>query len=52
VARVELQDGNVVATEKILDKVGRVRAVSEGPDGYLYVVTEAPGYVLRLIPVE
>jgi aldose sugar dehydrogenase len=52
VARVELKDGKYVTEEKLLDKIGRVRAVAQSPDGYIYVVTEGPGMVVKLIPVE
>lgn len=52
VARVEVNDGKYVGQEKLLDKVGRVRAVVEGPDGYIYVATEGPGMLLKVIPVK
>lgn len=52
VARVELKDGKYVTEEKLLDKIGRVRAVAQSPDGYIYVVTETPGMVVKLIPVN
>lgn len=52
VARVEVNDGKYVGQEKLLDKVGRVRAVVEGPDGYIYVATEGPGMLLKIIPVK
>lgn len=52
VARIELKDGKYVAQEKLLDKTARVRAVSESPDGFIYVATEGPGMLLKLIPVK
>ena len=52
VARVELNDGKYVGQEKLLDKMGRVRAVAESPDGYIYVATEGPGMLLKIIPLE
>lgn len=52
VARVELKDGKYVAQEKLLDKMARVRAVSESPDGFIYVATEGPGMLLKVIPVK
>ena len=53
IARVELgTDGKYIKEEKLLDKVGRVRAVAESPDGYLYVATESPGLLLKLVPVN
>jgi glucose/arabinose dehydrogenase len=52
VARVEVNGDKYVTQEKILDKVGRVRAVEQGPDGYIYVATEGPGLLLRIVPVR
>jgi aldose sugar dehydrogenase len=52
VARVELENGKYVKEEKLLDKVGRVRAIAQSPEGYLYVATENPGMLVRLVPVE
>ena len=53
VARVELdKNGKYVTQEKLLDKKARVRAIAQSPDGYLYVATESPGQLLKLVPVE
>ena len=51
IARVELDNGRYVHEEKLLDQVARVRAVEESPDGYIYVATEGPGMLLKLIPL-
>lgn len=51
VARVEIVNGKFSAEEKLLDRIGRVRAVVQGPDGLIYVATESPGMVVRLVPV-
>jgi glucose/arabinose dehydrogenase len=50
--RIEFRDGRVVREEKLLQDVRqRIRDVREGPDGLLYVVTDAtPGQLLRLVP--
>ena len=50
--RLEIRDGRVVKEEKLLQDVGqRIRDVREGPDGLLYVITDAsPGQLLRLAP--
>ena len=50
--RVEVRDGKVVKEEKLLQDVGqRIRDVREGPDGLLYVLTDASdGQLLRLVP--
>ncbi len=53
VARVELDaQGKFVKQEKLLENIGRVRAVEQSPDGYLYVATETPGMLLKLIPLK
>jgi aldose sugar dehydrogenase len=52
VARVELSGKTYSKQEKLLDKVGRVRAVVESPDGYIYVATESPGMLMKLIPAN
>ena len=49
-ARVEIKDGKSVKEERFLKGMARVRAVSQGPDGYIYVLTEGPGMFLRLLP--
>jgi glucose/arabinose dehydrogenase len=50
--RLVIRDGRVVKEEKLLQDVGqRIRDVREGPDGLLYVITDAsPGQLLRLAP--
>lgn len=52
VARVEVTNGKYVKQEKLLEKMARVRAVEESPDGYLYIATEGPGMLLKLIPIK
>ena len=51
--RLELRDGRVVKEERYLgDLHERIRDVQQGPDGFVYVVTDAPeGRVLRVRPV-
>jgi glucose/arabinose dehydrogenase len=53
-ARLEFSDGRVVHEERLLeDRVGRIRDVRTGPDGLVYLTTDAdPGKVLRLEPVR
>jgi glucose/arabinose dehydrogenase len=50
--RLELQGGRVAREERHLGEFGqRIRDVREGPDGYLYVVTDAgDGQVARVVP--
>lgn len=47
--RLVLQNNKVVKRERLLDKMGRVRNVLQGPDGYIYVAVEGKG-ILKLIP--
>ncbi len=52
VTRLTLHGGRVTGEERILSEVGqRIRDVRTGPDGALYVLTDAnPGRVLRVSP--
>ncbi len=52
VARVELKNGNYAHEEKLLQAIGRVRHLAQSSDGYIYVLTEGPGMLLKLIPAE
>lgn len=45
-----IKDNKVVKKEVILDKIGRVRDVKQGPDGYLYVVLENTGSIVSVKP--
>ena len=47
--RLEIKNGKVIKREKVLESIGRVRNVKEGPDGYLYVGVEGKG-ILKIIP--
>ncbi len=49
--RLVIKKNKVVKREKILDKIGRVRDVNQGPDGYLYVNVEGKG-VVKIIPAK
>lgn len=44
-----LKDGKVVKEERLLDGLGRVRTINEGPDGYIYVGIENLG-IVKLLP--
>jgi aldose sugar dehydrogenase len=50
VARLELDGGKVLHEEKLLENLGRIRSITQGPDGYIYVGTESPGLVVKIIP--
>ncbi|MEO5978095.1 MAG: PQQ-dependent sugar dehydrogenase [Chryseolinea sp.] len=49
-ARVELLGTTYVGEEILLQDAGRVRCVAESPEGYLYVITEGPGLMMKLMP--
>lgn len=50
--RVHLDGDKVTEQEKLLENAGRVRHVTISPDGYIYVATETPGTVVKLVPVN
>jgi glucose/arabinose dehydrogenase len=52
--RLEIDEGRVVHEERMLtDRVGRIRDVREGPDGLLYLLTDADnGALYRLLPAD
>jgi glucose/arabinose dehydrogenase len=52
--RLELDGNSVVHEERILDDAGRrIRDVVEGPDGFLYLLTdEDNGEIIRIRPAE
>ena len=47
--RLVIKNNKVIKREKVLDKIGRVRNVVEGPDGYLYLGVEGKG-IIKIIP--
>ena len=49
IARVQLDGTKYISEEKLLNNVARFRDVAEGPDGFIYAVTEGPGMLLRLV---
>jgi glucose/arabinose dehydrogenase len=49
--RVVFKDGKSVHKEWVLSS-GRTRDVGLAPDGFLYVLMERPGILVRLIPVD
>ena len=48
--RVVIEGRQVVQTEKLMQGFARFRAIRQGPDGYLYILTESPGLFIRLVP--
>lgn len=50
--RVHLEGGKVTERERLLENAGRVRNVGIDNDGYIYVATESPGIIVKLVPVK
>jgi aldose sugar dehydrogenase len=50
--RVKIRDGKVIHQEVLLNNIGRMRDIEESPDGYIYVSLEAPGMIIKLVPVD
>ena len=48
--RVDMEGDEVKGQEILLQDIGRVRAITQGPDGYMYLGIEGPGMIIRLIP--
>jgi glucose/arabinose dehydrogenase len=51
-SHIDLDGDTFVAENRFFEGIGRVREVEVGPDGYLYVLTEAPGALYRLWPAS
>jgi len=51
-ARLELDGNKVIKEERLLERqLGRIRDVRNGPDGFLYLLTDADeGAIVRLVP--
>ncbi len=50
--RTVFKDGRAVHDEKLLDGIGRIRDIKAAPDGFLYLMIEDTGKVVRLIPLQ
>jgi len=48
--RLEMSEGKVTHEEVLLKGIGRVRAIEQGSDGYIYLAVESGGQILRLKP--
>ncbi|GAL67981.1 PQQ-dependent oxidoreductase [Jejuia pallidilutea] len=49
--RCVIENNKVIKEEVVLKGIGRLRNVAIGPDGYIYINVEKPGYIFRLIPL-
>lgn len=54
VARLDMEDGRIMHEEALLtDSVGRIRDIEQGPDGYIYVITDdRNGSLIQIKPAE
>jgi glucose/arabinose dehydrogenase len=50
--RVDMDGATALSQEVMFQDIGRVRQVSESPDGYLYAITEGTGLLVKLLPVQ
>jgi aldose sugar dehydrogenase len=50
IARVQLNGTNFSSEEKLFQDMGRFRHIAQGPDGFIYAITEGPGLLVRLKP--
>ena len=48
--RLVIKNSKVVYREKLMDGIGRVRNVKQGPDGYLYIGVEGKG-IIKISPL-
>ena len=53
-ARLQMDGERIVGEERLIEgELGRIRDVREGPDGYLYLLTDAPdGVLARIEPAD
>lgn len=50
VNRCIMEGDKIIGEEKLLEGIGRVRAIEMSPDGYIYIGVEEPGTVYRIVP--
>jgi glucose/arabinose dehydrogenase len=51
IAHLDLDGDEVVGEQKLVEGTGRIRAIEQGPDGYIYFSAEGDG-IYRLVPTE
>jgi glucose/arabinose dehydrogenase len=54
IERLTIEDGQVVGRERIVDGLGRIRDIRQGPDGLIYIAIDSRGggltSLVRLVP--
>jgi len=48
--RITLDGTKFKSEEKLLVNKARIRHVAQSPDGFIYVITEGPGLLIKLVP--
>lgn len=49
IAHLDVEGNEILSEEKIAEGLGRIRAIEQGPDGYIYFTAEGTG-LYRLVP--
>lgn len=50
--RFKVSNGKMVEREELLWGMGRIRDLSVGPDGFIYVALNGPDKIIRLVPAK
>ena len=50
--RCVIKNNKVVSQETILENIGRVRDIKEGPDGNIYIAIESSGTIVKVSPAK
>ncbi len=50
--RTIMRNNRVIGREKLLEKIGRIRQVTQSPDGSIYFSVENPGKIYQIIPIK
>ncbi len=50
--RIRTEGSKMIKREILLENAGRIRNVVQGLDGYIYIATEKPGRILRIVPLN
>ena len=48
--RIRVKGGKLVEREELLWGMGRIRDLSVGPDGFIYVALNGPDKIIRVVP--
>jgi glucose/arabinose dehydrogenase len=47
---MKIDDDKVLSQAKMFEDVGRLRSISQSPDGYIYIGTDGNG-IFKIVPV-